>query len=626
MLAAKNALQWDFPGGAVAVPLSVFKDEDFLTSLATFLQQASLEATKSFAAHAFKAGTMPYETRDTPRPTIICSMLLAILEENGRRIPVTRLRKRVRDDVCWDNADKPWRRLPYWLVLRVALGRYLALTLGPEAGRAEYKFYLCLFLSKFLDSVQNIVTIEQLDLLRRKICRRMVKLDVDQSHAPDKQLAARFNCLAARVSPKIEFFIIQSTDFIEKTWETFKNDTKRKIPALPRTASPRDLKMSLRCSGTQLRDILKDSKVFLGQGNDDKKSLMKLASLKIKTGSNQDDADVMERNPVSEFAEPFYELAKWELACERLCFPSNDQQDSLGTVSTFATSIGKYIAKAIPLSEGNVEQMSVCILGVMELWMRMDEQACQEFSLLREYCPLFYPEMLNGLYLLFPKDMRRLQDIQTYLQKRVDGCGGSRRTIFADPDSGCFGDRYVEESHLSAAYYELLEEIESAAADSRKEKKEEWLAKSEEFDDLSKRINEGTCLYMTDDSNPTGKDLHEPRLCPRCRLIHQLEKLRIQIYEHPLPSDETHARVVAFELMCPPAFAAYRDATWKIVWRLATEKQEGGIQARCTLQSYSELQPWAHTRSEASAVTLGSTTKSCRFNIRGASYLILILC
>jgi hypothetical protein len=44
VLAAGNALQWDFPGQAVAIPHDTLLEEDFQHSLCTFLEQASIES------------------------------------------------------------------------------------------------------------------------------------------------------------------------------------------------------------------------------------------------------------------------------------------------------------------------------------------------------------------------------------------------------------------------------------------------------------------------------------------------------------------------------------------------------------------------------------------------------
>ncbi len=153
VLAAEVALQWDFPGSAVAIPSAVFRNDSFILNLASFLEQAGLELTKAFAAQATKAGLSVVETRNTTDPALISSMLIALLEGNGRRINPQILRKRIRDDVCWNNADQPWRRLPLWLVLRVIIQRYLSFRFGGQNGRVEYKFFICVVIAQLLEDV-----------------------------------------------------------------------------------------------------------------------------------------------------------------------------------------------------------------------------------------------------------------------------------------------------------------------------------------------------------------------------------------------------------------------------------------------------------------------------------------
>lgn len=76
MLAAENALQWDFPGQAVAVGHQIFADESFQDSLASFLERASVESVKRFSAVAVKAAEPLPEIRDTPEPTLISGLLM----------------------------------------------------------------------------------------------------------------------------------------------------------------------------------------------------------------------------------------------------------------------------------------------------------------------------------------------------------------------------------------------------------------------------------------------------------------------------------------------------------------------------------------------------------------------
>jgi hypothetical protein len=128
VLEADTALQWDFPSRAMTVLSPNFEDPLFQDSLAEFIEQATVEAVKQFAATSFKAGGMAFESRDTASPAIIGQLLMAILEANGHKHNAKLTRKRIHDEVCWgDGAEIPWRRSATWLVLRVGLQRYVPL-------------------------------------------------------------------------------------------------------------------------------------------------------------------------------------------------------------------------------------------------------------------------------------------------------------------------------------------------------------------------------------------------------------------------------------------------------------------------------------------------------------------
>ncbi|KAH6654362.1 hypothetical protein BKA67DRAFT_564853 [Truncatella angustata] len=61
-----------------------------------------------------------------------------------------KLRKRVRDEVNINNAELPWRRLPMWLLLRVATHRQLQPRFGNDNGRACYKTLMATIIAQFL--------------------------------------------------------------------------------------------------------------------------------------------------------------------------------------------------------------------------------------------------------------------------------------------------------------------------------------------------------------------------------------------------------------------------------------------------------------------------------------------
>lgn len=188
VLAAQGALEWDFPSRAVVIPSHTFEDDLFQGTLADFLEKASLEPVKQYAATTLKAGSHAYESRDTTFPAIIGQLLIIILEVPGRKHTPTLTRKRVRDEVCWsDGAENPWRRSAMWLVLRVSIQRILCSLLGPH-GTLHYKFFMCSLMSSLCHKfcTQESFPSERLAFARTKLARRLTKLETQRiASSPD---------------------------------------------------------------------------------------------------------------------------------------------------------------------------------------------------------------------------------------------------------------------------------------------------------------------------------------------------------------------------------------------------------------------------------------------------------
>ncbi|KAK4171158.1 hypothetical protein QBC36DRAFT_367904 [Triangularia setosa] len=563
VLAAENALQWDFPGSAVAVPLATFENGSFQGSLATFLEQASLESTKIFAAHTSKAGADTHEYRDTPSPTVISSMLMAILEENGRRMSTPVLRKRVRDDISWHQARKPWRRLPYWLILRVAIARYLSLALGAEMGRFHYKFLICSTLATFLESSQTSLEAAQVHFLKAKLCRRLVKLDVDRNNVQARDILPDVDTLFNILAPRINKIIDNATRRVAAEWEAFKKSHARPIPELPKRASPADLHLPLKVSGDMLRDLQTTwEKTARGQHR------------RWIAPANFDLASVTNKH-LSKFALPLFHVTQQEIILR-----DGSPNDSLKN----------YFQTALPLFHGNPEQLSILILNAMGMWMKLDQATCLQFPLLTKYHPVFTPESLNVLHLATYKDMVRLQEIQKYISNRIQASNLPRCTVFDDPSASCFATRYYDGLYPdSVAMHNLHAAIRNSDALRKEAKREEWEGKTEEFQNLTRQVDGSSCILTVDEDDPLARGVHDHRHCPRCRAMQKLERIRIQIYEESLPSDVHLAKAAVFELQCPPAFANYRDTTWMLISQLGTPAIAVGIAPKCLLNGYSQL-------------------------------------
>lgn len=262
VLASENALIQAFPGRACVVPETCFNHEDFQFSLAEFLEKASMETLSRLVAKTRKAGVEVTEERGTTDPAMITQLLLPLLESLGESLEVEKLQKRVRDDVNIEVQSRtgsalPFRRHPFWLVLRVAVQRHLILSMGYDRGRALYKLLIAIVLAQLMTSVVGQLKPELTLMLRAKLCRRLAKLEQEKAQLLGDD--GIYDCFFTSMGPWIQQTIQTVTSRMDLVWERFKTQTTRHIEPLPHPqfVPPHHLHLQLRQSGKYLQDLLR---------------------------------------------------------------------------------------------------------------------------------------------------------------------------------------------------------------------------------------------------------------------------------------------------------------------------------------------------------------------------------
>lgn len=262
MLASENALIQAFPGRACAIPGTCFHHEDFRTSLAEFLEKASMETLNRLAAKTRKAGVEITEARDTTDPALITQLLMPLLESLGESLQVEKFQKRVRDDVNIEVQSKtgstlPFRRHPFWLILRVAVQRHLILSMGYHSGRALYKSLIATVLAQLMTSAVGQLKPELTLMLRAKLCRRLAKLEQEKAQRLGDN--GVYECFFSSMGPWMEQTIQSVTNRIDLVWDHFKKRTTRQVEPLPapQFVPPDHLRLQLRQSGSFLQDLLR---------------------------------------------------------------------------------------------------------------------------------------------------------------------------------------------------------------------------------------------------------------------------------------------------------------------------------------------------------------------------------
>ncbi|KAH7217697.1 hypothetical protein DER44DRAFT_754746 [Fusarium oxysporum] len=593
VLAAKHGLMGEFPHHSVRVPFNVFNDMSFLSNLSQLLGQASYGSFDQFAAKASKGGQLIAETRDSTDPALVMEMLMSLLEGLGSGLEVQSVRKKVRDDVVLGSSEVPWRRSPYWLVLRVALRRMLRELLDHKCagmGRVYYKFVLCTMLAELLkDSVEHLHP-EMTLQLRSKLCRRMAKLKAD-SAACSLSLRPLYNDLFASTSGDFGGIVKYATERISLQWDDFKARVARRIPTLPCRVPDADLYMRLDNSGAFLTSQLSQKLSFL--------------SRRISPDLPQSqEGTVLE---VGRLADRYIALQESEnAAATRTTATSEKPQELCNSLSRgimdLLTNVGDTFNKDSVL-------MSRHLLRLFELWTSMDEAATSICPLLKDYHPLFIPDALDVLCLMTKDEMVRLLRVQLYLRNRVDSHKKSLGTIFDKPTTrSSFPAQFVSSTVAGSQMLMTATLIDEASLRARESTLSELERLTKRYDSLTQSLNDLACTCTT---SPTGKKITNG--CRRCPKFWQRKKLKISVHEDFLPSTDTDQRIaqraaILLELLIPKYLKAYRAATWRL-YHLGTTVATKGV-PKLLLDDITNLKKFSQTANRT--FTLASRKKSFR--------------
>ena len=567
VLASSAALQWDFPSRAVIVCEDTFEDLNFEASFTEFMEKAYIEPVQQYAAIIRKAKAATYENRDTATPAIIGRLLMAVLEANGHYHAPNMTRKRVRDEVNWnDGAEKPWRRSPTWLVLRVALQRSLGLLFGDSMGTLQYKFFLAFFMSSLLEDFcgDRSFPWDQLGFARSKVARRLYKLQ-QQSSAPCRsvQTEDRMWSIYGRCFNKALCDVNQR---LQSAWQRARQSSTHRISLLPQRAPRQSTRLSLYHSRTFLSSILQDAayersltRVQLQERHQIAEQVtgwMKINSRKVHS--------VLD----------YFCLAEFEKSI-RLGMKQSPGADTHGLLGmdhecvNLAQNVHQYQELALPAYRGAPEQLSLMILLMLELWQTLDNLALKLYPLLSKYDPGFPHDLLDPLQILEMKDMRRVQNVQDYLEKRHSTAESAFAPIFDGISQSSFAVQYFDQC---SDMQNLMNSINHDNEIMRASKLAEWTTLSEQHSEHLQEAARTPCLFVTNAEDPLGPLVHDGKRCRKHYLQRVAKRMSIDVHEALLPSNVDQAKAVVFELLLPRGFASWRDATWQILHLARTYK------------------------------------------------------
>ncbi|UZP43159.1 hypothetical protein NXS19_010975 [Fusarium pseudograminearum] len=548
VLKTENALTWDFPSRATAVPASDFTDESFLGNLTRFLEEAGSKAFDKFAARATKGGKSTVEVRDCPSSALISEILMSLLEGIGSAVHPRQLRKRVRDDTVLDKSEIPWRRSPYWLVLRVTIGRILSTLLDDthEAmGRVYYKFIICAVLANLLNDCTGFLQPEMVLMLQAKLSRRLAKLESEKDSASGP-LREVYDDFFTHSSTRFQTILASARARVTKLWDNYKKSIVRHIPVLPYRASDSDFILELPNSHAIFQQLLSHAPTSTRR-----QVFVDISSLSEGTVSQ-----------VNELAVKYNALVDLEqsmansLRCSNL--PETNCKDLALNINRFIKTVGDAF-------KGNSLLMSRYLLRLFEMWMRMDKEAILVCPLLKDFHPIFVPSSLDVLCIQTRQEFERLHQVQQYLASRISAAHGDHQTIFDNPSSpDSFPSRYVYDTEKGKTLVALGKRVDIVSKTLKSKRESELANLTEQYDDLSSEIQgmRCVCTRMPDGSkNVKG--------CTKCWKWRCRHRLRISAHEDLLPTTKSGPKkaqraTILLQLNMPPYLSAYRSAVWKL--------------------------------------------------------------
>ena len=560
VMSCEGSLLREFPDRAAAVTRDKLGDDGLLDVLVDCIQKLEVGIASVARPKTFKAKTVHPEERDTLSPVLATGLLIDMLVGLGRSVDPDRITKRSREQVNWDDAFLPFHRSPTWLLLRVALRLVLDRSAVQSGGESWYKplitYHHARLLSMAAEATKAPIPSDKLFSMNAKLARRIFKLG-----PKDK----------AGWLKEVNNTVLQSQTVLNQRWKMVQNEDAKLLPLdeLPGLSFHEDCALKLENLRAHLSWI--DSR-----STDDRKptgpgDITRFTSFR-NSGPPALNCDapkngIMNLTRLLDFeAWVEFELRGW--SSSQLDHDACNADDSRveSAVRTLQSLTDKYYELACAAYEGSPDALSVMYLVIMELWVAMDKIAGSAIPLLLDYNPGFPLDAFCPLLLERQEDMARLQNLESYLSRRESRAQQSYPSAFEGfgrEDS--FAVRFFQ---TSAKHQRLRVDIETWAYAKREEKMREYETTKAKHDELAERHRTTDCDYYWDSR---WEERSHFRWCARCQLEQDMQSLKIDVFEWPLPTSSNHADAAVVEISLPRVVQMWRDATWKLVTEVFRE-------------------------------------------------------
>ncbi|QRW06902.1 Large low complexity protein [Ceratobasidium sp. AG-Ba] len=472
-------------GPAIEVPGATANDIGFISEIANFLAQMSVDVLEGATAKSTKAGSKVAEVRDVADPHYISQL-------------------------HWHPpAYLPWRRSPVWLIIRVALQT----TVEP----AEYKHFM-VFLHAYLLGLSAQVSSFSSDLLsamRMKMARRMLKA---KDTLPDRIIQ-----YAKEMNDKTEALL-------QTRWTAIQNQVP---PFGPLTL---DLKKSVIQTLPNSRAYL--DRVLQGRTKRAKPPFSIPANTTRLAG--QLNFSVFAGGALTRSFDQHRHLALFDFEHAVHNHLSSWVHESLAnhtpqSCSVLSSCLDQYMSAALASYTQDVADTSIMILTILELWVGLDQLVTSQFKILLDYSPEIPETLIQPLLLRSSLHLNRARTVQTYIRQR------QKRATYGSSFSGKndYSSLPVRYFQLSDNLQNLKQSIEQDAATKRNQKLRELEQLNATHARLRQAIPLMECAFIT---NKQGNTYHARRSCEKCKMQNRANSMKIAVCEWPLPSGEFEAQ------------------------------------------------------------------------------------
>ncbi|KAK3987282.1 hypothetical protein QBC44DRAFT_127707 [Cladorrhinum sp. PSN332] len=558
VMSCKGSLLRKFPDRAATVPLSKLRDPALLDQLVDAIQELESNVAPMARPKVTKAKTVQPEPRDTLSPIIATGLLTDVLVGLGREVVPNRITKRSREQVCYSNAFLPFHRSPTWLLLRVALRLVLDRIALSSGEKSWYKPLMAYHHARILDlagrATQPSIPSDQLFSMKAKLVRRIVKLD-----------PAGDTC--SGWLKEVREIVVRSQGTLASRWDSVRDEDNQILPLdeISEVSFRKDSELKLEGLRNHLSWI--ESR-HTGRQNDTEQgditrfhtlSPTELPSLR---GLMPDPEDAVAGR---------CELVDFEAWVESSLpgWSKSSHLSSETAVNDLGDLISTYYRRASTAYDGIPGALSVMYMVIAELWIAMDTIAGEEIPLLLDYDPGFPSDMFHLLLLERKEEMGRLNSVENYLSSRrarAPNAYQSAFTGFGHHES--FAVRFYD---TSAHHQRIRQNIRAWASIMQAEKLEEYQKKMHKHSLLAVAFHSKSCEFYW--HHWSQKKIHSSS-CERCRLEHEMDSLKIKVFEFPLPESPSHAEAAVFEISVPRIVALWRDVTWRLVTEVFYEEIE----------------------------------------------------